>query len=70
MKDEPKKMCPVCQKEDLKRLIGTGAGIIFKGSGFYQTDYRSESYKNAAKSDAAPATASTETKKDKPADKK
>jgi len=47
MKDEPQKMCPVCHKESLKRLIGTGAGIIFKGSGFYQTDYRSESYKKA-----------------------
>jgi predicted nucleic acid-binding Zn ribbon protein len=35
----------------LKRLIGTGAGIIFKGSGFYETDYRSESYKKAAESD-------------------
>jgi putative FmdB family regulatory protein len=49
MKDEPIKMCPVCHKETLKRLLGTGAGIIFKGSGFYQTDYRSESYKKAAK---------------------
>jgi putative FmdB family regulatory protein len=51
MKDEPKKMCPVCYKETLKRLIGTGAGIIFKGTGFYQTDYRSESYKKEANSD-------------------
>ena len=63
MKDEPQKTCPVCHKESLKRLIGTGAGIIFKGSGFYQTDYRSESYKKAAekekKADSAP--------KDKPA---
>ena len=40
--------CPECGKMGLKRLIGAGAAIIFKGSGFYQTDYRSDSYKNAA----------------------
>lgn len=52
------KKCPACGKSALKRLIGTGAGIIFKGGGFYQTDYRSESYKAAAKKEsegAAPA---------------
>ncbi len=43
--------CPKCGKKKLKRLIGTGAGIIFKGSGFYQTDYRSESYKKAAENE-------------------
>jgi putative FmdB family regulatory protein len=43
--------CPECGKKKLKRLIGTGAGIIFKGSGFYETDYRSESYKKAAEND-------------------
>ena len=37
--------CPQCKKSKLKRLIGTGAGIIFKGNGFYETDYRSDSYK-------------------------
>jgi len=41
--------CPRCGNMTLKRLIGTGAGLIFKGSGFYTTDYRSESYKQAAK---------------------
>jgi putative FmdB family regulatory protein len=40
--------CPGCKKLKIKRLIGTGAGIIFKGSGFYETDYRSESYKKGA----------------------
>jgi len=40
--------CPNCGKVGLKRLIGVGAGIIFRGSGFYETDYRSESYKKAA----------------------
>jgi putative FmdB family regulatory protein len=50
-KDDPLKVCPQCQKEQLRRLFGTGAAILFKGSGFYQTDYRSESYKQAAKAD-------------------
>jgi putative FmdB family regulatory protein len=43
--------CPKCNKKKLRRLIGTGAAIVFKGSGFYQTDYRSESYKKSASSD-------------------
>ena len=43
--------CPECKKLKVKRLLGTGAGIIFKGSGFYQTDYRSDSYKKAAEKD-------------------
>lgn len=40
MKDDPLKVCPSCGKPKLKRLIGAGAGIIFKGSGFYETDYK------------------------------
>ncbi len=43
--------CPKCGKSSLRRLIGTGAGLIFKGSGFYATDYRSESYKQGVKSE-------------------
>ena len=53
MTDQVKRKCPKCAKLKLSRKIGTGAGILFKGSGFYQTDYRSESYKqgeSAAKS--------------------
>ena len=46
--DPVKKKCPECGKNKLKRQFGTGAAIVFKGSGFYQTDYRSESYKKAA----------------------
>jgi putative FmdB family regulatory protein len=48
--------CPQCGKLKLQRLIGTGAGVIFKGSGFYQTDYRSDSYKADAKAADKPAT--------------
>lgn len=75
IKAKPLRKCPQCNKLTLKRLIGTGAGIIFKGSGFYQTDYRSDSYKKAAEKDSGAAkssdkkseksetkTASTETK--------
>ena len=39
-----KRKCPECSKLKLKRLIGTGSGVLFKGSGFYETDYRSKSY--------------------------
>ena len=52
IKDEPLKKCPKCSGK-VKRLIGTGAGVIFKGSGFYATDYRSKSYREGAKSDSA-----------------
>ena len=51
MKARPIRKCPECGKLGVQRLIGAGAGIIFKGSGFYQTDYRSESYKKAAESE-------------------
>jgi putative FmdB family regulatory protein len=46
-----KRKCPECGKLKLKRLIGAGAAVVFKGSGFYQTDYRSESYKKSAKAE-------------------
>lgn len=45
------KKCPKCGKNKLERLIGTGAALMFKGSGFYITDYRSDSYKKAAEAD-------------------
>src|SRR5438876_6051891 len=48
----PIKKCPECGKSKVRRLIGTGAGLIFKGSGFYITDYRSEGYEKAAKAEA------------------
>lgn len=45
--DPPRKRCPKCRGA-LRRRVGTGAGVLFKGAGFYATDYRSESYKKAA----------------------
>jgi putative FmdB family regulatory protein len=57
MMDPVKRKCPKCKKSKLRRLIGAGAAIMFKGSGFYKTDYRSESYKKQAEADK-PAAAS------------
>lgn len=60
MADAHLKKCPQCKKNKLRRLFGGGAAILFKGSGFYQTDYRSDSYKAAAKADSEGAKASSE----------
>jgi len=59
IKEDAKKKCPECGKQKLRRLIGPGAAIVFKGSGFYKTDYRSDSYKKAAAADKTGATASS-----------
>ena len=63
MRDEPFRECPeeLCRLPKwghgkVKRLLGRGAGLIFKGSGFYSTDYRSESYKAAAQKESTPKT--------------
>jgi putative FmdB family regulatory protein len=73
--EKPLTVCPKdkCGKKSwgqgaVKRVIGAGAGVIFKGSGFYSTDYRSKSYQEAAKKDS-PATPSTTTGDAKPAAK-
>jgi putative FmdB family regulatory protein len=59
----PLKKCPGCGKLKLKRLFGAGASLIFKGAGFYQTDYRSESYKKAAQGDKPASETKTADKK-------
>lgn len=58
--DKPLRKCPSCGGR-LDRLIGTGAGILLKGSGFHNTDYRSSSYKEAAKGESSAASGSTPT---------
>ena len=63
MKAKSLRKCPKCSKNKLKRLIGAGAGVIFKGSGFYETDYRSEGYKKAKESEKKTTTKDT-TKKE------
>lgn len=73
---KPIRECPKCGKRELKRLIGSGSGVIFKGSGFYETDYRSETYKQAEKSEkdttdtgTGDKKSETKTKEPKSADK-
>ena len=70
MKDKPLKKCPECGKNTLERLIGTGAAVIFKGSGFYQTDYRSEGYRKAAEADKPGDAAKSDAKADSKSDAK
>jgi putative FmdB family regulatory protein len=71
IKDKPLRRCPKCGKNTLERLIGTGGAIIFKGSGFYQTDYRSESYKKGAEAEKPAAETKGEGKgESKPAETK
>ncbi len=72
MKDKALAVCPktICPKKPwrqgpVKRVISAGAGLLFKGSGFYITDYRSEGYKKAAKKDSETAQSKTTTKKTK-----
>ncbi len=60
MSAKVKKKCPACSKMTLERLIGTGAAVIFKGSGFYETDYRSKSYSTDKEADSKAAKESTE----------
>ena len=60
--DPVKKKCPECGRSKLRRLFGAGAAVVFKGSGFYQTDYRSEGYKKAAKADKPSSDSKSESK--------
>ena len=64
---DPTKTCPECGKPKAERVIGAGAGVLFKGTGFYQTDYRSENYKKGADADkkaAEPKSEKAEKKSD------
>jgi putative FmdB family regulatory protein len=77
MKDDALTTCPkdACAQKrwgrgKIKRQLGTGAGMIFKGSGFYITDYRSEGYKQAAKNDSAAAAPAAEKKPEAKAEAK
>ncbi len=72
IKSSPKRTCPECGARKLKRQIGAGAGILFKGSGFYETDYRSDSYKKAASKEKESTSSSSDsnTSSDKSASKK
>ena len=63
MKDAPLKSCPKCRGR-VKRLVGTGAGLIFKGTGFYSTDYRKPGYSEAAKKDSPSSATPPSTTKD------
>lgn len=67
--DAAKRKCPECGRMKLRRLFGTGAAIVFKGSGFYQTDYRSDSYKKAAEKDKTASEPKSESTSEKPAAK-
>lgn len=61
---KPMQKCPSCNKKKAERLISAGGGIIFKGTGFYETDYRSESYKKGAKADKDSSSSSPAKKSD------
>lgn len=73
IKAEPLKKCPECKKAAAQRVIGPGAAILFKGSGFYLTDYRSDSYKKAAEADkkaAEPAKSESKSSESKSSESK
>ncbi|MBA3683626.1 MAG: zinc ribbon domain-containing protein [Planctomycetes bacterium] len=70
MRDEPLKKCPKCKRCKVVRIFSGGAGVIFKGSGFWETDYnRSSDYKTRSSGDSAPATPSSPDTAAKPATK-
>lgn len=67
---KPTKKCPECGKNKAERKIGPGAGLIFRGSGFYITDYRSEGYKKAADADTKSQSSSSSTKSESKSESK
>ncbi|MDY7109909.1 MAG: zinc ribbon domain-containing protein [Planctomycetota bacterium] len=64
MTDPVKRKCPECGRLALRRLVGAGAGVLFRGNGFYQTDYRSDSYRKAAEAEKTSANGGDGKKKD------
>ena len=62
IKADPIKVCPKCRKKKVERKISTGGAVIFKGGGFYETDYRSEGYKSAADADKKASDSKSEAK--------
>jgi putative FmdB family regulatory protein len=62
MKDEPLRQCPVCKRRALKRQVGGGGGLIFKGTGFYITDYKKKPAGKSEAGEAKPASKPAETK--------
>ncbi|MEW6357305.1 MAG: zinc ribbon domain-containing protein [Planctomycetota bacterium] len=64
--EKPLRKCPKCDRKKLRRLIGAGAGIIFKGSGFYETDYRRQDYKSKAKQEKTESAANKSESKSEP----
>lgn len=68
MSAKPLKDCPECGEKSLRRLIGAGAGLLFKGSGFYETDYRSSNYAKAAEADKKSANVASDSSSSKSGD--
>lgn len=64
MTDPVKRKCPECGRLALRRLVGAGAGVLFRGNGFYQTDYRSDSYRKAAEAEKKTADGGGKKKKE------
>ncbi|MDP8244587.1 MAG: zinc ribbon domain-containing protein [Candidatus Hinthialibacter antarcticus] len=64
MKDDPLDKCPECKSKKVRRLIGGGAGIIFKGSGFYETDYKRKEQPKSKNESASASESKSETKPD------
>ncbi len=62
----PVRKCPSCGRNKVRRLIGPGAGVLFKGSGFYQTDYRSDAYRKAAQKEMPSTSSASDSSKDTP----
>jgi len=62
MNDQPLKLCPACKRRALKRKVGGGAGLIFKGTGFYITDYKKKSGTKPDSGETKPAAKPAETK--------